>query len=94
MLLLLLFMTISFFNEKNIIKLNQKGKKSPDNAIKCCFYLLKQGFIQKKIGSENGPFTKIGDLKTSPFTKIGNLKMDPSKKSATLKWTLKLKIIF
>ena len=36
-----------------------------------------QGFIQEKIGSESGPFTKTSNLKT-----------DPSQKSATLKRTL------
>ena len=41
-----------------------------------------QGFIQKKIGSKNGTFTKISELKT-----------DPSQKLETLKRTLKLKII-
>ena len=40
-----------------------------------------QGFIQEKIGSENGPFTKIGDFKT-----------DPSQKSETLKRILNLKL--
>ena len=43
---------------------------------------LLQGFIQEKIQSINGPFTKICDLK-----------MDLHKKSVTLKRTLKLKII-
>ena len=41
-----------------------------------------QGFIQERIGSENGPFTKIGDLKTNP-----------SQKQETLKRIQKLKII-
>ena len=45
-----------------------------------------QGFIEEKIGSENGPFTKINDLKTDPsqkngflkgFTKIRDIKTDP-----------------
>ena len=40
-----------------------------------------QRFIQDKIGPENGPFTKIGDLKT-----------DSSEKSAILKRTLLAKI--
>ena len=44
--------------------------------------MLLQGFIPKKIGSENGPFIKIGDLRT-----------DPSQKSEILKWTIKVKII-
>ena len=30
------------------------------------FFHYKQRFIQEKIGSENRPFTKIGDLKTDP----------------------------
>ena len=37
-----------------------------------------QGFIPEKIGSKNGSFTEIGDLKT-----------DPSQKSDTLNLTLK-----
>ena len=31
-----------------------------------------QGFIQEKTGSENGPFTKIGHLKTYPKIKNYN----------------------
>ena len=40
------------------------------------FNIHKLGFIQQKIGSENGPLTKISDLKNGPFTKIRDLKTD------------------
>ena len=33
-------------------------------------HLKEQRFIQEKIGSKNGPFTKIGDLKTDPAQKL------------------------
>ena len=40
------------------------------NKWKLCVYLfISQGVIQKEIGSEKGPFTKIGALKTDPSQK-------------------------
>ena len=60
--------------------------------------LFSSGVRTGEIGSENGSFTKMGDLKTDPsqksrlkngaFTKMGDLKTDPSQKSATLKRSL------
>ena len=45
-----------------------------------------QGFIREEIRSKDGPFTKIGNLKTDPLQNL-------SQKSETLKRTLKLKIV-
>ena len=49
--------------------------KKPNEELEST--LQNQGIIKEKIESENGPFTKIGDLKT-----------DALQKSATLKLTL------
>ena len=45
-----------------------------------CTYNFTQGFTQEKIGSQNGPFTKIGYLKIDPLQK-SDLKMDPKIKN-------------
>ena len=55
-------------------------------------FVIVQGFIQEKIGSKHGPFTRINDLKMDPPEEISDLKIDPSDKSEILKRILKLKI--
>ena len=54
------------------------------DAFSLCQY-KNQWFIQEKIMSETGPFTKICDLKTDPSQKSANLKPKLSQKSANLK---------
>ena len=69
-----------FGNFNVVIGYNASHQREP---FKHC-----QGFIQVKIGSENGPFTKIGNFKMDPKIKNWNITFHTC--SATNEFTGKL----
>ena len=72
------FLSIIFKKKKTINKTEKLRK---------CY----QGFIQEKTGSENGPFTKIGHIKTNPSRKSVTIKRTLQKNMRDLKTDPKIK---